>query len=190
MLFLTGCGESVWVPELPPGPEDVQAKNLTPSPGKSLVYFYYGRIYPWGFPEVSLHNAASLINNNMYVLWEVSPGTYPLTFTLPGRRFCQDIVASVVTLEANRSYYFRLHSYRPVWRGGAWIGRCYDRQELLFRLVLSNTSEGQQNIERFSLVSWFRDGERVYYNRQPLEHFKNSITYPKLEIPEQGAAIP
>jgi len=138
-------------------PEDIDAKNLTPAPGMALVYFFYGRDYGWGNIEISLDSASSPINGQMYVLWEVPAGTYSLAMIMPeNNELSLKIAKTSVKAPAGSIQFYRTISYKeeesdPV-------------SKVLYQLVPARDSDGKKFVQAFSLVSWFRNGERIYYN--------------------------
>ena len=156
LLELSGCSS---VPKAAGSyaPEDIEAKNLTPAQGKALVYFFYGRAYGWGNIEIALDGAASPINGQMYVLWEVPAGTHTLKASVPRKHEWETKTAKIsLDAPAGSIQYYRLISYKK--DEGDTVS------ETLYQLSAANHSRGEESIQAYSLISWFRDGERIYYN--------------------------
>lgn len=156
LLALSGCSSA---PKAVGSyaPEDVEAKNLTPAQGKALVYFFYGRSYGWGNIEIALDGASSPINGQMYVVWDVPAGRHVLSAIVPGQNeLFRKIAKTSLDTPAGSVHYYRLIAYKkeesdPV-------------SETLYRLAPADNSEGKEFVQAYSLISWFRDGERIYYN--------------------------
>ena len=151
-FFLTGgfwgCSHSMRpAKRYPAVPEEVQAKDLTPAPGKSLVYFYYGRKPGIMTIEVSLDGAASVIDQGIYIVWELEPGRH--TFHVKIERWMSvEEFSTSITTKSDQTSYYRLHS----------SNENKDR----YTFLPASESAGRKSIHKFSLMAWFRDGNRVF----------------------------
>ncbi len=157
LIVMSGCASSAPQAVGSYTTEDTQAKNLTPPSGKALVYFFYGRDYLWGNIEIALNGAMSLINKQMYVVWELPAGSYQLNAVLPGRSSVPETANATVNAATGSTSYYRLMAYVEEEDASS--------KPTLYALVeMENKKEGQTYIDAFSLVSWFRDGQRIYYD--------------------------
>ncbi|MCP4399176.1 MAG: hypothetical protein GY801_17980 [bacterium] len=170
MLLASGCASSAPKVVGTYTPEDMQAKNLTPPSGKALVYFFYGRAYPWGNIEIALDGAKSSINGQMYIVWEVPADSHRLDAVIPGRSAVPKTTSSTVNAAAGSVIYYRLLAYvEEEGKSGA--------KPTLYRFAPMKNQEAKSYIDAYSLVSWFRDGQRVYYDDsrlrkpQPVERY-------------------
>lgn len=137
VMVIIGCAaKSV----APPSQTTLQTRNLKPSPGKALVYYYNDKRF-LGSTNVSLDEMSSEIKKDSYVVWEVDPGEYHLEFTHTQAIFVENVELDI-TCEANQSYYFHM------------LG--HDRET--HKIGQADNEIGQVNIERFSLAGWFKDG--------------------------------
>lgn len=142
-------------------PEDNEAKNLTPTEGKALIYFFYGRSSSNNI-EIALDRASSLINGQMYVVWEVPAGTHTLEVLVPGASEWENKTAKTsIDASAGSIQYYRTISYAK--EESATV------KEILYQLSPIGNSEGKEFIQAFALISRFRDGERMYYNEALLK---------------------
>jgi hypothetical protein len=140
LLVIAGCAtKSVE----PPSQATLQTRNLKPSPGKALVYYYNHKRF-LGVPNVSLDEMSSEIEKGTYVLWEVEPGTYHLEFTHTQAVFVETVELDI-TCQADQIYYFQM------------LG--HDRETHKIGQVDNET--GRTKIEQFRLTNWFQDGELV-----------------------------
>lgn len=156
VLMLSGCSSAPKAIDSYT-PEDIEAKNLTPAQGKALIYFYYGRGYGWGNVEISLDGASSPINEQMYVVWEVSAGKHTLAMIMPEQNALSlKIAKKSLNVPAGSIQFYRAISYKKEESDTV--------SELLYQLIPASDSDGKEFVRSYSLVSWFRDGERVYYN--------------------------
>lgn len=161
LSIVAGCSSSVNAPAVSFSSEDLQAKSLTPSAGKALVYFYYGRVYHHGNIEIAVDNAVTPVNGSVYALWEVPAGTHQISAFVPGASPQGNSPSLQIECEAGGKYYYRLLSHaKDESQGG-------DRTKL-YKLASSKESNGQKHVNAYSLVSWFRDGQLVYQNTQAL----------------------
>ena len=161
LLVISGCVSSAPQAVGSYTPEDLQAKNLTPPSGKALVYFFYGRDYLWGNLEIALDGAMSLINRQMYIVWEVPAGTHQLNASLPGRSVVPKTASVSVNVAAGEVVYYRLLAYVKE-EGGSGA------RETLYRFSPMKAQQGKTYIDAYTLVSWFRDGQRIYYDESRL----------------------
>ncbi len=130
-LLTAGCYPAT----LAPPQENLRSKQLTPPPGKALVYFYLDHsVYDWQDVDASLNGFKSRISTDAYVLWEVFPGEYLLTF--PSEDYGIEIQC-----EANKIYYYE-KTYKSVF-------------DVKFTQVSPAT--GRVKINELSLVKWFKD---------------------------------
>ncbi len=141
VIFNAGCASNA---DLPPSQHTLLTRELEPSEGSALVYFYYEKLSVKP-TEVALNGAVSEIGRNSYVVWEIEPGTYPLTFTFRGGTFLTEEIATTITCEAGQTYYFRLAGH--------------DKET--HDIVRVDAETGQEKIGEFDLINWFRDGELV-----------------------------
>jgi hypothetical protein len=92
--LLAGCAQ------LPPTPQDVQAKKFEPVPDKAVIYLV--RDYP-DFSDAAatiyLGDAAITTYAGTYYRWEVAPGTQRIS------GFGGDMGAITLQVEAGRIYY-------------------------------------------------------------------------------------
>ncbi|GAK50809.1 hypothetical protein U14_02050 [Candidatus Moduliflexus flocculans] len=156
VLMLSGCSSA---PKVVGSytQEDIDAKSLTPAQGNALIYFFYGRGYGWGNVEVSLDGASSLINEQMYVVWEVPAGKHTLAMIMPGQNTLSlKIAKKSLNAPAGSIQFYRAVSYKKEESDTV--------SELLYQLIPASDSDGKEFVRAYSLVSWFRDGERIYYN--------------------------
>jgi hypothetical protein len=137
LLIIVGCAtKSV----SPPSQTTLQTRNLEPSPGKALVYYYNHKRF-LGSTNVSLDEMSSEVKKDFYVVWEVDPGEYHLKFTHKQAIFVEKVELDI-TCEADQVYYFHM------------LGS--DRETHKIGQVDNET--GQTQIEQFRLASWFKDG--------------------------------
>lgn len=129
VLLNTGC----YTATLAPSEDNLRSKQLTPPAGKALVYFYLdGGPYALIDVTASLNGFKSRISDKTYMLWEVFPGEYLLTFE--GGKL-------EIQCEANQIYYYCVSSASMF---GETLGQASD-------------ATGRAKINEFSLVKWFKD---------------------------------
>jgi hypothetical protein len=141
VIMITGCATKKSI--APPSQATLQTRNLKPSPGKALVYYYNTKRF-LGSTNVSLDEMSSEIKKDFYVVWEVDPGEYHLEFTHTQAIFVENVELDI-TCEANQIYYFHM------------LG--YDRET--HKLGRIDNETGQAQIEQLRVASWFKDGELV-----------------------------
>lgn len=128
-LLNTGC----YTATLAPSEDNLRSKQLTPPAGKALVYFYLdGGPYALVDVTASLNGFKSRISDKTYMLWEVFPGEYLLTFA--GGKL-------EIQCEANQIYYYCVSSASMF---GETLGQASD-------------ATGRAKVNEFSLVKWFKD---------------------------------
>jgi hypothetical protein len=75
VLFLTGCAA-----QLPPSPEDIQAKRFESVPGKAVIYIVRNTVDSIHHSSLSLDGLATITTHpGTYYRWEVNPGTHRIT---------------------------------------------------------------------------------------------------------------
>lgn len=151
IMILSGCSSNT-AKSRPQTQEEIQTKAMTPSPGKSLVYLYYGRALLGGGTSVSLDEMSSAIEKDTYVVWEVAPGKYNMQFVLK-KLMSEEVVKRKISCEPNQIYYFRLYSETDTSR---------DPNVTIYSIKESSQSAGQDAVREFSLMAWFRDGSVVF----------------------------
>jgi len=73
-LLVAGCAQ------LPPTPEDIQAKRFEAVPGKSVVYVVRRTLDSDGSATILIDGKASITTmRGTYYRWEVDPGTHRFT---------------------------------------------------------------------------------------------------------------
>src|SRR5215831_2613324 len=73
-LLVAGCAQ------LPPTPEDIQAKKFEPVPGKSVIYVVRRTLDSDGARSILLDEKSSITTfRGTYYRWEVEPGTHRIT---------------------------------------------------------------------------------------------------------------
>ena len=78
-LLIAGCAQ------LPPTPEDIQAKKFEPVPGKSVIYVVRRTVDSDGTATILLDGKGSITTmRGTYYRWEVDPGTHRFTGMGPG----------------------------------------------------------------------------------------------------------
>lgn len=151
LIMLSSCSSNT--PKVrPQTPEDIETKAMTPSPGKSLVYLYYGRTMLGGGTTVALDEMTSTIEKDTYVVWEVAPGKHDMQFVLK-KMMSEEVIKRKISCEPNQVYYFRLYSETDTSR---------DPNVTVYSLKESSQSAGQEAVQKFSLIAWFRDGSLVF----------------------------
>jgi len=69
-LLLAGCTQ------LPPSPQDIQAKKFQTTPDKAVIYVVRTPMDSWEPSSLSLGNAQITTHRGTYYRWEVAPGTH------------------------------------------------------------------------------------------------------------------
>ena len=151
LLMLSSCSSNTSKVR-PQTPEDIHTKEMTPSPGKSLVYLYYGRTMLGRGAAVSLDEMTSTIEKDTYVVWEVSPGKHDLQFILK-KLMSEEVVKKKISCEPNNIYYFRLYNETDT---------SYEYDITVYSLRETSQSAGQDAIREFRLMAWYRDGAAVF----------------------------
>jgi len=143
IFYITGCTTK---PVTPPTQATLQTRDLQPSAGKALVYYYNDKIF-FNAPLVSLDGASSQFSRNTYVVWEVNPGKHHLEFQRSGLASLTsaETVKLEITCESDQTYYFYMQGY--------------DRDT--HKIVQADEQAGRAKIEKFSLAGWFKDGVQV-----------------------------
>ena len=72
-LLLAGCAQ------LPPSPQDIQAKKFQATPDKAVIYVVRTPMDSWEPSSLSLGNAQITTHRGTYYRWEVAPGTHRVT---------------------------------------------------------------------------------------------------------------
>jgi hypothetical protein len=73
-LLLAGCAQ------LPPTPEDIQAKRFQTIPDKAVIYIVRAPLDSTESSELYLHGMRQIsMHRGTYYRWEVPPGTYRIT---------------------------------------------------------------------------------------------------------------
>jgi len=141
IMGLAGCGTST---VFTPTPETLQTRDLKPSDGKALVYFYFEWIFFGGTTEVSLDGMVSPLKKNTYVVWEVAPGTHQMELHYISK-FSGDRIPFTIICEPDRSYYVH-----PI---AVDIG---DKPQ--DKIVLADEQTWQKKAPKLQVIQWFKDG--------------------------------
>ncbi|GAK50808.1 peptidase C14 caspase catalytic subunit p20 [Candidatus Moduliflexus flocculans] len=174
IMILSGCSSNT-AKSRPQTQEEIQTKAMTPSPGKSLVYLYYGRALLGGGTSVSLDKMSSAIEKDTYVVWEVAPGTHQMQFVLK-KLMSEEVVKRKISCEPNQIYYFRLYSETDTSR---------DPNVTIYSIKESSQSAGQDAVREFSLMAWFRDGSVVFQrDLEKPEEEQQATTSAQSQTPE------
>lgn len=95
-MLLAGCAE------LPPTPEDIQAKRFESVPGKAVIYIVRDNIGPHIDSGLWLDDATMITTHTgSYYRWEVAPGTHRITGD------AESTARLVLNVEAGQIYFVR-----------------------------------------------------------------------------------
>jgi len=94
-IFLAACAQ------LPPTPEDIQAKKFEPVPGQSVVYLLRDVLDSCasGSPLAVNDTMMGSTYRGTYLRWELAPGTHLI------RGYASDMGQIMLTTQAGRIYY-------------------------------------------------------------------------------------
>ncbi|MCP4399175.1 MAG: hypothetical protein GY801_17975 [bacterium] len=153
LLSCAGQGTRFSKP-LPLVEEDMQAKALIPGPGKSLVYFYYGRYPTQKGTVIALDSAASDIKKDTYLVWETDPGKHEFEVTFY-KMMSKDHFKGNIETEAGQTHFYHLFMEED-----SVSSSSFDTHSARFLEAKKET--GRKKIANNSLMAWFRDGEVIF----------------------------
>ena len=152
MILLAGVQAAAQAQALTEDP-----KTLTPSPGKSLIYFYYSRQSLTGKTEVALDEMVSPIGKKTFAVWEVAPGKHVMTFTFQRLFGSFDKYPTKITCEPDRIYFYRLFPYTDTTNSSTGVAA--------YRFMTSSEEAGRKAIRKYRLAGWFKDGNVIYLDQ-------------------------
>ena len=159
-ILLSCAGQGIRLSKpLPLVEEDLQAKDLTPRPGKSLVYFYYGRYPAPKGTVIALDGATANVEKDTYLVWETDPGQHSFEVTFY-KMMSKNHYKRNVTTEANQTHYYFLYMEEDA------LGS-EETTSYKARFVEAKEDTGRKKIGEYALMAWFRDEEVVF--RRELE---------------------
>ena len=152
---LLGCaGEGTRLSKpLPLVEEDLQAKSLIPRPGKSLVYFYYGRYPSPKGTVIAVDGAAADVKKDTYLVWETSPGKHKMEVTFY-KMMSKDHFKRNIETEADQVHFYYLFMEQDSTSEGIATHNA--------RFMEVREKTGRKKIGEYSLMGWFRDGDVVF----------------------------
>ncbi|HSN42371.1 MAG TPA: DUF2846 domain-containing protein [Burkholderiales bacterium] len=107
VLLLAGCVQ------LPPSPQDIQAKKFESLPGKAVIYIVRNRMDSQEASGLLLDDTAQITTlPRSYYRWEVAPGTHRIA------GFAESNALVVLRAEAGKIYFLR-HTVLGTRRSGA-----------------------------------------------------------------------
>lgn len=182
--LLVGCSDikSAVNPDFPPTEKDMDAKTLPPAPGKSLVYFYYGRKSGGKGMEVALDGLATPVDRGLFVRWEVAPGDHELQ-VLFEKFLSKETFKTKIKTERDSIYYYRLH-----WSINTDHA---DYDENVYRFLETEQEKGQEEVNKYTLAAWFQ-GSKAIYQRDfaPKPETTETIATAPVETPSEPGSIP
>jgi hypothetical protein len=106
-LLLTGCAQ------LPPSPQDIQAKKFEAPPDKAVIYIVRNRLDSPTQASITLgDNVVITTHPGTYYRWEVTPGVHRIS------GYAQWTTSVTLRTEPGKLYFF-LHSVTGNFRDGA-----------------------------------------------------------------------
>jgi hypothetical protein len=182
--LLVGCSEikSATNPDFPPTEKDMDAKTLPPAPGKSLVYFYYGRKSQGKGLKVALDGLETTVDRGLFVRWEVSPGEHELQ-ALFEKWLSKETFKTKIKTERDTIYYYRLH-----WSINTDYSD-YDKNVYSFRET--DAEKGREEVSRYTLAAWFQ-GSKVIYQRDfdPQPESTETVATMPVETTSEPESVP
>jgi hypothetical protein len=107
ILAIAGCAQ------LPPSPQDIQAKQFQSLPDKSVIYIVRQRMDSWHPGTLWLDDHAMITTyRHTYYRWEVDPGPHRIA------GFAPDGATLSFTPEAGKIYFVQ-HTVLGPWRSSA-----------------------------------------------------------------------
>ncbi len=161
------------------------ARILTPSPGKSLVYFYYTRKSLSSETAVALDKAETAVTKNEFVVWEVQPGKHELTFIFYKKLGSPFKYPTKITCEPDTIYYYNLFGFTDTSKNSSG--------EQNYQFLESKESTAKKNIHKFRLAGWFQDGKPIYQKNANIKEEKKERTDTPViteKLPDESETAP
>lgn len=119
--------------QIPPSPQEIEAKKFEPVPGKAVVYIVQSAVGPSFSAGIALDDGTQITTwTGTFYRWVTTPGTHRLVNTVP--------LSASITLQVEAGKIYFVEQWVTGWRGDVTNSRLEQVSDSTGREMVSSSS--------------------------------------------------